>query len=56
MLAFLESVLYLVVRYPLFTNLKSDIMKKTSFNNYFRLKQFAGVTLICCLFIVGLIV
>lgn len=31
-------------------------MKKSSTSNkIFRLKKFAGVTLVCCLFVVGLI-
>ena len=31
-------------------------MKKSSTINMFRLKKLAGVTLVCCLFVVGLIV
>lgn len=41
---------------PIFPILNPLCMKKSSTINMFRLKKLAGVTLVCCLFVVGLIV
>jgi hypothetical protein len=59
LLALLIRVAYLAVtNFKTPNHPKSSFMKRSSTSsiNMFRLKKLAGITLVCCMFVVGLVV